>query len=114
MLLDHTPALGLWLDLGCYLEKEGDLKGPWATQLQNRVPESLRVLGGLRNNGDSYPGPRACIQQGAGTSQGTMEIINLDLGSASNRVLRPQGLVHGATLPLTGGHRFYQGITTEV
>lgn len=82
MLLDHTPALGLWLDLGCYLEKEGDLKGPWATQFQNRVPESLRVLGGLRNNGDSYPGPRACIQQGAGTSQGTMEIINLDLGSA--------------------------------
>lgn len=73
ILLDHMPALGLWLDLGCSSEKDGDLRGPWATQLQNRVPKSLRVVWGLRNNGDSYPRHRPCIQQGARTSRGTMD-----------------------------------------
>lgn len=40
--LDQSPSLGLWLDFGCYLGKGGNLR---ATQLQNRAPESLRVLG---------------------------------------------------------------------
>lgn len=83
----------------------GGALGHTTPEQGTRIFESPGVL---RNDGDPYPGP--CIQQGAWTPQGTMEIINLDLGSACNRVLRPQGWVHEAILPLTGGYRFYQGI----
>lgn len=86
-----------------------ELEGHTTPEQGTRIFESPRVLS---NNGHPYPGHRPCIQQDARTSQGTIEIINLDLGSASNGVLRPQRRVHEVTLPLTGRHRFHQEIIT--